>query len=48
MFGLDGIDAHQYNFMSFGAICPNWQASNEIGAKSFDFIMDTPISPESP
>jgi hypothetical protein len=34
MFGLDGIDAHQCSFMSFGAICPNWQASNEIGAKS--------------
>ena len=33
--GFNGIDAHQCNFMRFGAIRPKWQASNEIGVKSF-------------
>ena len=32
---LDGVDAHQRSFMRFGAICPNWWTSSEIGAKSF-------------
>jgi hypothetical protein len=43
IFGPDGIDAHQRGFMCFGAICPNWWASNEIGANTvvFDFIMNT-------
>jgi hypothetical protein len=33
--GLDGMNAHQHSFMRFGAICPKWQASSEIGTKSF-------------
>jgi hypothetical protein len=35
LFGLDNVDAHQRNFMRFGAVRPKWRASNEIGAKSF-------------
>jgi hypothetical protein len=35
IFELDGIDAHQRNFVRFGAIYPKWQASSEIGAKRF-------------
>jgi hypothetical protein len=46
IFGLDGVDAHQRDFTRFGAIHPKWQASSEIGAKSFglyyDFTMNTP------
>jgi hypothetical protein len=32
---LDGINAHQRGFMRFGAIRLKWQASSEIGGKSF-------------
>jgi hypothetical protein len=35
IFGLDGVDAYQRNFLRIGAICPNWWASSKIGAKSF-------------
>jgi hypothetical protein len=35
IFGLDGVNAHQRGFMRSGAIRPKWQASSEIGAKSF-------------
>jgi hypothetical protein len=35
IFGLDSVDAHQRDFMRFGAICPKWRASSEIGVKSF-------------
>ena len=34
IFGLNGVNTHQRGFMRFGAICPNWQASSDIGAKS--------------
>jgi hypothetical protein len=34
-FGLDGVNAHQRDFMRFGTIPPKWQASNAIGTKSF-------------
>jgi hypothetical protein len=46
---LDGVDAHQCGFMRFGAICPKWRASSEIGTKLkvIDFTMDTPSSLES-
>ena len=32
--------------MRFGAIRPKWRASSKIGAKVFNFTMDTPSSPE--
>jgi hypothetical protein len=35
MFGLDIVDAHQRDFMRFGAFRPKWRASNEIGSKKF-------------
>ena len=35
VFGLNGVEAHQRGFMRYGAICPDWRASTEIGAKSF-------------
>jgi hypothetical protein len=40
--GLDGVDAHQRGFMRFGAICPKWHASSEIGTKSFCLLHGHP------
>ena len=42
IFGLDGVDAHQRGFMRFGAICPKWRASGEIGVKSFQLYYGHP------
>jgi hypothetical protein len=42
MFGLDGVDKHQRSFMCFSVICPNWQASSEIGAESFQLYYGQP------
>ena len=42
IFRLDDINAHQRNFMCFGAIRLKWQASNEIGTKSFSLYYGHP------
>jgi hypothetical protein len=42
MFGLNGVDTHQRGFMCFSVIYPNWQASSEIGAESFQLYYGQP------
>ena len=42
ILGLNNVDAHQRGFMHFGAICPNWHVSNEIGAKTFQLYFGHP------
>ena len=42
MIGLDSVHAHQCGLMHFGAIRPKWQASSEIGAKSFQLYYGHP------